>query len=353
MIGTLFSFFLALFILVVVHELGHFSVARMFGVRVLRFSFGFGKVLFRFKDKNQTEYTWSLIPLGGYVKMLDEQTMDVPKEALANAFNRKPVWVRFLIVLAGPLSNFILAWLLLTCVLMIGFKIPVIAPVIENVMPDTPAYRAGLLSGDVVEQIDTRPVVRGTEIASYVQSHPDKTIQLTLLRAGQRQLISVQLAHEENAGVREGRLGVQLKTYFSEGEVQREPLFRAAFLAAKRTGLLIKNAFSFVGQLTQGQLAMTQVSGPVGIAKLAGESVAHGVTAYLLFIAVVSVSLGVLNLLPVPLLDGGYLAYYVIEFVMRRPLPQRIQTCAAYLGFGMIFFITVVAFKNDLARLGW
>lgn len=354
MIGTFFSFFLALFILVVSHEVGHFFVARLCKVRVLRFSFGFGKVLFRFTDKQCTEYTWSLIPLGGYVKMLDEQVMTVLPEDLPYAFNRKPVWMRFLIVLAGPVSNFILTWLLLTCVLMIGFKVPVISPAVEQVMLDTPAYRAGLIVGDTIEQIDGHAVTEGREVAAYVQSHPDKIIQLTVLRAGEKRQLEVQLAHQEDESVRQGVLGVQLKAVATQEKVvYQEPFPRAVMLAGKRTLTLIHDAFSFIGQMVQGHLPMTQVSGPVGIAKLAGESVAYGFTSYLLFIAMISISLGVLNLLPIPLLDGGYLAYYVIEFVMGRPLSQRIQVCAAYLGFGVIFFITAVAFKNDLARLGW
>ncbi len=354
MMGAFFSFFLALFILVVSHEAGHFFVARLFKVRVLRFSFGFGKVLFRFIDKQRTEYTWSLIPLGGYVKMLDEQGMTVASEDLPYAFNRKPLWMRFLIVLAGPVSNFILTWLLLTCVLMIGFKVPVISPSVEQVMPDTPAYRAGLINGDIIERIDDHAVTEGREVAAYVQSHPDKIIQLTVSRAGEKRQLEVQLAHHEDESVGQGLLGVQLKAVATQEKVlYQEPFPRAIILAGKRTLMLIHDAFSFIGQMARGHLPMAQVSGPVGIAKLAGESVEHGLTSYLFFIAMISISLGVLNLLPIPLLDGGYLAYYVIEFVIRRPLSQRVQICAAYLGFGVIFFITVVAFKNDLARLGW
>ena len=354
MIQTLFFFFLALFILVVSHEAGHFCVARMLKVRVLRFSFGFGKVLFRFMDKKHTEYTWSLIPLGGYVKMLDEQVATVPTEALPYAFNRKPLWVKFLIVLAGPVSNLLLAWVLLALVLMIGLEVPGVSPMVADVGLGTPAHRAGLMPGDIIQRINDRSVSQGQEIATYVQDHPDETIQLTILRQKQTFHLPVKLTHNEHKGHHQGLLGIQLKTALTQAHtLYRESFFRAIILAGEKTWALTTGAFVFVGQLIQGHLPLAEVSGPVGIAKLAGESVAQGLTHYLLFMALVSVSLGVLNLLPIPLLDGGHLAYYLIEFVMRRPLSQRTQMCAAYLGFGVIFLITFIAFKNDLARLGW
>lgn len=352
MMGTFFSFLFALLILVVTHEAAHFGVARYFGVRVLRFSFGFGKVLFRFYDRKQTEYTWSLIPLGGYVKMLDENAMPVLDEEKPYAFNRKPAWVRFLIVLAGPLSNFVLAFALSFVVFFVGIKIPVVSSTIGHVAQGTPAFHAGLKSEDVIMAINGVSVRQGKEIVSMVQQHPDKKIQLTLLRQHKPLEIEVILDHDPHIPSN-GQLGIALKNDLNAFTVYRQPFFHALAAACNSTWQMTKQTFLSIGQLIQGHLPLAELSGPVGIAKLAGESVTFGFTHYLMFIALVSVSLGVLNLLPIPLLDGGYLAYYLVEFVIRRPLSQRAQQCAGYVGFCVIFFMTVVAFKNDLARLGW
>jgi regulator of sigma E protease len=354
MIGTLFFFFLTLLILVLSHEAGHFFVARWLHVRVLRFSFGFGKVLFRLFDKQGTEYTWSLIPLGGYVKMLDEQSEPVPEALRSQAFNRQPLWSRFLIVLAGPLSNFVLAWFLLSLVMMIGVRVPVFSSIVEDVTPNTPAHHAGLMMGDKIINIDHQSMREGADVATYVRAHPDKTIVLEIERQDRLRTFKVHLTHATYQDVPQGVLGVQLKKAADGRQtVYRESFFHALKSGGQKTLWLIEHTFSFVAQLFRGHLSMEHVSGPVGIAQLAGESASHGLASYVLFIAMLSVSLGVLNLLPIPLLDGGYLLYYAIEFVIRRPLSQRVQLCAAYLGFGVIFFITALAFKNDLVRLGW
>ncbi len=351
MMSILFFLF-ALLLLVVTHEAAHFAVARYFDVRVLRFSFGFGKVLFRLSDRKHTEYTWSLIPLGGYVKMLDEHTAPVSNEDLPYAFNRKPIWMRFLIVLAGPLSNFVLAFVLCFIVFLIGIKMPLTSSTIGYVAEGGAAFRSGLKPGDVITSIDSVAVSDGEKIISLVQQNPNKTLMLGVLRSHKSLEIQVTLDHDRTAHSR-GYLGVGLQPDPKRFSIYRESFFPALGGAFKRTWHMTAQTFSSIAKLAQGHLPWTQLSGPVGIAKLAGESAMFGMAHYLLFIALVSVSLGVLNLLPIPLLDGGYLAYYLVEFVMRRPLSQRAQQCAGYVGFCVIFFMTVVAFKNDLARLGW
>lgn len=352
---TIFFFFLALFLLVVSHEAGHFFVARAFGVRVLRFSFGFGKVLLRMCDKKGTEYTWSLIPLGGYVKMLDETIADVPVELRPYAFNRKPVWVRFLIVLAGPLFNFLFAWIVIALVLMIGVITPPSLPIIDTIEPGTPAYVAGLMHGDKILKMNAEVITTGAGVAQYIQQHPDELITIQFKRHRVLNDIKLKLSHIESQGRIQGWLGVRLlvaNPSTTASYIHRENPLLAFKTAGLKTWDLTLATFSFVGNMFHGHLAMQSVSGPLGIAQYAGISAHAGLVHYLLFLALLSVSLGVLNLLPIPMLDGGYLFYYLIEMITRRPISVRMQSIAAYLGFLVLIAITVIAFKNDLTRLG-
>ncbi len=448
MFETLFYFMLALLLLVIVHEFGHFIVARWCGVKVLRFSFGFGKVLFSKRDRRGTEYAFSAIPLGGYVSMLDETVAEVPAHERHLAFNRQPLLKRVAIVLAGPLFNFLFAFFALWLVLVIGIQtlaplidtvipgsiadnagltakqemlalddkpvgswrevqfvlmnrlgstgtlsmrvqpfgggkdktvqlslahwtlnpkkpdllgsfgivpfVPKIPAVVGDVLPDSPAALAGLRTGDLITVVNGRPLKDWMQLVALVREHPDETMTLSVMRQGISKTVIVRIARDTHTGQHVGVLGVRSQpmdwpTHWWRW--QRETPWRAMQLAFRETVDLTGATFAFIGRLCSGKLSLRTLSGPVGIAEGAGESARQGLTHYLTFLALVSISLGVLNMLPIPMLDGGYLLYYLAEFVGRRPLSAVLKTTGTYLGFMLLIALMIVAFCNDLARL--
>jgi len=449
MLSTLLYFFLALLLLVVIHELGHFSVARLCGVQVLRFSFGFGKTLFSFKDKKGTEYVCGALPLGGYVKMLDEREGPVEPNQVAHAFNRQSVYKRIAIVLAGPVFNFIFAFFALWLVWVIGIEslapivnkvvpqsiaakagikpqdeivainqksvmswrnvqyelipyfgssetismrvksgspaqfrelkmplatweitpdgvdpltalgiepfLPKIPPVVGEILPDSPASRAHFQIGDKIVSLDGQKIQDWMEMVNYVRLHPETLIRVTIERQGKLlnlEVVSGRLASSTKA---EGYFGMRSeKMTWPKAllRIERETPLVALNSAFWQTLRLSVTTFQLMGKLVTGQLGLDNVSGPVGIAKGAGESGRSGFVYYLSFLALVSISLGVINLLPIPLLDGGHLMYYVLEIVLRRPLSERVMSLANALGLVFLLAMMALALGNDLARLG-
>jgi regulator of sigma E protease len=445
---TLFYFILALLLLIIVHEYGHFIVARWCGVKVLRFSFGFGKVLASWRDKRGTEYVWSLFPLGGYVKMLDESEGPVPENERHLAFNNKSMWARAAIVLAGPLFNFLFAFVALWLVLVIGIKslapmidkvkpgsiaaqagltakqeivaldgktvaswrdfqyalmpllgthdpvsitskslvdghektltltltnwqldvkkpdvldslgivpfVPTIPPVVGEVVAESPAKNAGLQTGDVVNSVDAKPITDWIDLVEYVRKRPNQRIVLNVSSNGKHKDVVLQTARTENNGKAEGFIGVRSQRVDWPAHwlrLQRETPLNAIGTAFNQTVALSGTTFSLIGRLVTGKLPIQSISGPVGIAQGAGESGRNGLPYYLSFLALVSISLGVLNLLPIPMLDGGHLLYYLIEFIRRRPLSERLKSTGIYVGLVLLIALMIIAFSNDLARL--
>lgn len=448
MSSTLLYFILALVILITVHEFGHFIVARWCGVKVLRFSLGFGKVLTSFQDKKGTEYALSLFPLGGYVKMLDESEAPVPVEERHLAFNNQSLLKRIAIVLAGPLFNFLFAFLALYFVLVIG--IPSLAPIVEKVIPNTPASYAQLepnveiisldgkpisswrefqfalmsylgssktLSLEVKSQVNNNtklvnfslknwkmdsnnpdalrslgiipfipkiaPVIGGIlenspanlaklspgdriktmngekvsdwlELANYVQRNPGKRLKLSIQRNNKLYDVNLLIGTREKNGKMEGFIGL-----FSQKvnwpakwlRVQHEGVLKAIPLAFRQTVHLTGATFSLIGRLFTGQIGLKSLSGPVGIAQGAGDSGRSGFVYYISFLALISISLGVLNLLPIPMLDGGHLFYFVVEMIRGKPLPEEIRTIGLYFGLIFLGILMIVALTNDISRL--
>jgi len=448
MIITLFYFILALLLLIIVHEYGHFLVARCCGVKVLRFSFGFGKVLASWHDKHGTEYAWSLFPLGGYVKMLDESEGEVPKHERHLAFNNKSIWARIAIIVAGPLFNFIFAFVALWLVLIIGIKslapmiaevqpgsraaragfqahqevlslnqteivswrdfqyalmpflgsndtviikvksltdhqeqtltlpldgwqvdaknpdllaslglvpfVPAIPPVIGDVAEDSPAYLAGLKTGDTIVSVNGQVITDWLLLVDFVKQHPKQSIKLVTTRDGEFKTYDIKTASTLNNGRAEGLLGVRSKPVDWPPHwlrLQREAPIPALAKAALQTAELSGATFTLIGRLVTGKLPMQSISGPVGIARGAGESGRSGFVYYLSFLALVSISLGVLNLLPIPMLDGGQLFYCLIELIRRRPLSDQFKSIGIYLGLVLLITLMIVALSNDLSRL--
>jgi regulator of sigma E protease len=448
MILTLLYFIFALVILIIVHEFGHFIVARLCGVKVLRFSFGFGKVLFSWRSRTGTEFAWSLIPLGGYVKMLDETEGDVPENERHLAFNTQPVLARIAIILAGPVFNLLFAVLALWAMWMIGIKtlapmiedvrpgsvaakaglkpqqeviafagkdivswhdfqfalmpfigsnepmpitvrsltnnqqsnvvlsldnwnldakkpdvldslgivpfIPKVPPVVGEVVSDSPAEAAGLKPGDEIKTLNSEPVSDWLMLVDYVKAHPNGDMTLVLQRQGKEISLKARIGQTVTGGRTEGFLGTRSKRVDWPANwlrVQRETPLRALGLAFEQTAELTGVTLTLIGRLALGKLPIQSLSGPVGIAQSAGESGRSGIAYYLSFLALVSISLGVLNLLPIPVLDGGHLLYCVIELIRRRPLSEEVKSVGVYLGLVLLLALMVIALKNDISRL--
>ena len=434
-------FLVAVFILVTFHELGHFSVARLLGVGVSKFSIGFGKTLYSFRSRrSSTEYVLGVLPFGGYVKFIDEREDDVDPRDLPRAFNRQNLWVRTAVVIAGPGANFILAiffyWL------VFGIGVPGVEPVIGYIEPGSSAEVVGLQRGDRIARINGRNVrswgehryyllnqveagetltfavvtragqnktvsiesselqsgrlnplvleeqigilprlapIVGTLIAGEVadaagikvndqfmtidgiaidgwrdvvktiSSRPDQTIRLSLLRNGVLKTIVVvpKAIHSLDSVV--GRIGVGPANHVNV--VVRLGAGEAITRAVEATWLLSKLTVGMIVQMVQGKESTKNIGGPLSIAKYAGASAEYGFTAFLTFLAILSISLGILNLLPIPVLDGGHLVYFIIEGIKGGPVSEAFMYRSQQLGFAVLAVLISFALYNDVHNI--
>ena len=445
---TLLSFLAALGILVTVHEYGHYRVAKSLGVRILRFSVGFGPVVASVRrGSDDTEFALSAIPLGGYVKMLDEREGEVEPHERHRAFNNQSVGVRSAIVLAGPLANLLLAVVAYCGMFMLGVTGPqplvgrvvegspaaraglhpgdqilavegkpthiwdnVVATTIDaildarevalrvrsqegeerevridfspysvddltrrdffrrvgleprrvdvpavlgEVVPGDPADRAGLRAGDRILKVDGVPVVDWFDWVDAVREHPARTLSVVVSRAGGEVALTVTPRAEELDGRLVGKVGAGGVPPKTDGADLPTATERYGPVDALREGVLRTAAtttttLKFLGRMVMGEASIKHLSGPVSIARVAGASARLGLPRFLEFLGLMSVSLAVLNLLPIPLLDGGHLMYYLIESIMRRPLPERVQALGQQVGMVLLVGLMVIANYNDL-----
>lgn len=435
-------------ILVAFHEYGHFWVARRMGVRVLRFSVGFGQPLLRTRDRSGTEYTIGAIPLGGYVRMVDEREGDVSPEDRPYAFNRKSVWARIAIVAAGPVANFLLAiavfWFLFlrgesglmpviesvaegspayfaglepgqeivsidgrktptvsalnfrlldrlgeTGAIRIGVRypnsdvvyeseaqlerwladqespnpvaglgvtidMPALLPVVASVTADGPAAASGFVAGDRILRANGDPMPLWEDWVNFVQARPGERLSVDVERDGS--VVTLALTPEAKLidGARRGSVGMVVEVpplpperirVFERGPVE------ALGAAVERTGDLIVFTFESMAKMVQGLISPKNLSGPITIAQVAASSAESGFASWLGFLALLSISLGTLNLLPIPVLDGGHLAYYAVEVLIGRPVPERIQMAGYQIGTALVFTLMAFALYNDMVRL--
>ncbi|HEA16320.1 MAG TPA: sigma E protease regulator RseP [Pseudoalteromonas prydzensis] len=441
------SFILALGILVTVHEYGHFWVARKAGVKVLRFSIGFGKPLIKWHDKHDTEYVIAAIPLGGYVKMLDERVDEVPAEQRHLSFNAKSVQARIAIVAAGPMANFIFAIFALAVMYMVGVQSvkPVVGSITEGsraeqagIMPsqhivkigddnittwqdatfalmaslgeksvavtvrdeqfqeqvktldidgwkldeqDVPplaslgivpfrpqatltvatisansaAAAANLQAGDEIIAVNGETMTDWTQLVNVIQQSANKSLQFSVKRQDNIERINVTpQGQSNNDGQLQGFLGVApVVEKWPDGYIETRhygPL-DSMVLGVTETWRLISLSFDMIGNLITGQVSVKNLSGPVGIAVGAGTSVSYGFVAFLSFLALISVNLGVFNLLPLPVLDGGHLMYYIIELFRSKPVSEKTQEFGFKVGALLLIFLTCFALFNDVSRL--
>lgn len=449
LLQTLLSFLAALGILVTFHEYGHYWVAKRMGVKILRFSIGFGRPLLQWRrGADQTEFRVAAIPLGGYVKMLDEREGEVAPDEVHRAFNRQPVGARAAIVAAGPLANLVLALLVYWLSYLMGVPGP--RPFIDTVAPEGPAARAGLQPGDEILTVNgapaaiwdnvldkalsavldgqplalevagaggTRPVTldfsslsvddlsrgdffrkagfepqrpllparigrlvpdeaaaragllegdliveaEGSPVRDWVawvdlvRENPDRALAVVVLRAGQTLTLSLTPTAVVDEGRRIGRIGAEVAEPDERPSipmaVQRYGPLEAAQQAAARTWNVSATTLKFMHQMLVGRASVENLSGPLTIAQFAGHSARRGGARFLEFLGLVSVSLAVLNLLPVPLLDGGHLVYYLIESVARRPVPEKVQGFGQQVGLLLLLGLMGLALYNDLMRM--
>ncbi|MBU2571668.1 MAG: RIP metalloprotease RseP [Gammaproteobacteria bacterium] len=447
--STLFYFIVAIGILVSFHEFGHFWVARKTGVKVLRFSVGFGKVIWSYqKSPASTEYVISAIPLGGYVKMVDEREGKVVDEDLPFAFNRQPLWARSAIVAAGPLFNLMLAVLFFWIVLFIGetglrpiighvetgtlaaeagllegeeivavdqkntatwseviesifsaamtgresvdvtvknideqqhsrlinlpeelrsepdklydklgFKpwMPQLRPVVGRVLEGMPAADAGLQSGDLIVSANGEPINTWLQWVDYVQNSPGRVIDLTIERQGVQLSLEItpQKVVEKDEVV--GKIGAAAEIpedLMASLQVRNDlPLWPALTGAVSRTVFFSTATLKMMGQMIVGNASVKNLSGPISIAQFAGLSAERGFVEFLSFLAKVSISLGVLNLLPIPVLDGGHLLFFAIEAIKGSPVSEKFQVVLQQVGILLLLSLMVLALFLDLERL--
>lgn len=444
---SLAAFVVALGVLITVHEFGHFWVARRCGVKVERFSVGFGKALWRWRDRRGTEFVIALIPLGGYVKMLDERVDTVSPEQHHLSFNRKTVWQRAAIVSAGPIANFLFAVAAYWLVFIIG--VPGVRPVVGEIIPnsiaamaqmspgmelkavdgiETPdwdtarltligkigdsevtldvaplgsssvvrktldlrdwqfnperqdpasslgmvprmpqidavltqvqdgsaAQKAGLQVGDRIVKVDGQPLTRWSLFASTVRDKPDADIALDIERNGETRSLILTPDSKTTGGRVEGFAGVVPKVIPLPEEyrtVRQYGPFSAIYQAADKTWQLMRLTVSMLGKLITGDVKLNNLSGPISIAQGAGMSADYGLIYYLMFLALISVNLGIINLFPLPVLDGGHLLFLLVEKLKGRPVSERVQDFCYRIGTVVLMLLMGLALFNDFSRL--
>ncbi|MFK7963730.1 MAG: RIP metalloprotease RseP [Burkholderiaceae bacterium] len=446
---TLFAFLLALTLLIFVHEMGHYLAARYFDVKVLRFSIGFGKPLFKWTSgPDQTEWAVGAIPLGGYVAMVDERAQDasdISPEDLPRAFTRQTLFARSIIVVAGPVANFLLAIVLYASLGLIGVQEPsailaqpaaqtpaaqaglqrgdriesiggdvirswndvrlkLLEPVIEkadvpievrrdgavqtlqlstrslpdgaaetdfmsklgvdiasgkvllgNLLPDGAAVGAGLETGDKILMVAGNEINRARQMIASIRQNPGQPIDFVIERQGETLTIPVVPAptpsdDPDATNGKIGLIGASLQDQVAMELVRHGPI-DSLFIGAERTVEMSLFSLRMFGKMITGDLSLSNLSGPVTIAGLAGDTARVGWFAYISFLALISISLGVLNLLPIPVLDGGHLVYYAIEAIRGKPLSDRVMEFTQKVGVGMIMVMMSLALFNDMVRL--
>jgi regulator of sigma E protease len=438
---SILAFVIAISVLVAVHEFGHFWVARKLGFKVLRFSIGFGRPLWKRVAADSTEYVIAAIPLGGYVKLLDEREGPVAAHELERSFTRRPVWQRLLVLGAGPTFNFIFAILAYWALFMWGvpqtqpvignvtadshaakaglrsgdvilrvgeertadpkavifalledllddgstkltvrsadererqvpltiegeaerhsltepgalltglgfdFTPPPVPPIVAGVIADGPAARAGIEAGDRILAVEGTPTSTGAALVDYVKARPGERVVLTLRRDGSERTVPVTIRAEQQDGATIGRIGVELRRV----ELQRLGPFAALGRAGAETWEMSHLTVTMLWNMVMGRVSVKNISGPINIAAFAGETARVGLRPFLTFLAIVSISLGVLNLLPIPILDGGQMVFQVIEWIKGSPLSERAQALGQQVGIALLLLLMSLAFYNDIS----
>jgi regulator of sigma E protease len=365
LVGYVVPFLFVLTIVVFFHELGHFLVARWVGVKVLTFSLGFGPELFGFNDRHGTRWKVSAIPLGGYVKFFgDDSEASTPStESLAamtaeerqGSFHHKKVAPRAAIVAAGPIANFILAIVIFTC-LFTFFGKPSTTAQVDKVEAGSAAAAAGFQIGDVITAIDGTAIGSFSDMQRIVSIHGGDRLTFTVKRGGSTMQLQAtpelrDMKDPFGNTHRQGILGITRATTPGEAVTERVDPATALWLGVKETWFVVDRTLAYIGGVFTGREAANQVGGPLGIARISGQVASIGMAALIHLAAVLSISIGLLNLFPVPLLDGGHLLFYAVEAIRGRPLSERAQEMGFRIGLALVLMLMVFATYNDILHL--
>jgi regulator of sigma E protease len=358
---TLVAFVLVLGPLVLVHELGHYLVGRLFGVKADAFSIGFGREVAGWTDRRGTRWKLSALPLGGYVQfagdmnaasMPDAHAGDgLPPEERAQLFQAKPLWQRALIVAAGPVTNLLCAVAIFAAFNLAYGKV-VVLPEIAQFSADSPARTAGLQVGDRIVAIDGNKIDSFTQIPEFVVPFPGRTVTIAALRDGRPIVLPVHVREEVERDrfgneARIGRIGIAA----GRGRIEPVGPVEAVRLAVDQTAGIIRLTVTGIGQIFSGERSVRELGGPIKIAKYSGEQLSLGWQQFVSFAALISINLAFINLLPIPALDGGHLAFYAAEAVRRRPLGLRSQEWAFRTGLALVLALMLFVTINDLVTL--
>ena len=363
-IGIILPFLFVLTIIVFVHELGHFLVARWCGIKVLVFSVGFGPELVGFNDRYGTRWKISAIPLGGYVKFFgDENVASVPDANAVAAMNtderrvsffHQPVAARAAVVAAGPIANFLLAIAIFATIFMLYGKQETTARV-DSVLPGSAAEAAGFQSGDLVLSIDGKPIDTFKDMQEIVALNPDVPLTIVVERGGQKVTLRAtpKLTEDrDNFGnvYRIGRLGLSQTNSPQDVKTRKFGPLGAIEEAAKQTWFVVDQTFAYLGKVVVGRASTDQLGGPLRIAQMSGQAASLGFSTLMNWAGLISVSIGLLNLFPIPLLDGGHLLFYGIEAIRGRPLSERVQEFGFRIGLALIVMLMIFTVWNDLSH---
>lgn len=351
MLTTIISTIIVLGILVFVHELGHFLLAKRLGVGVLTFSLGFGPRVIG-KKVGETQYQVSAVPLGGYVKLIGENPGEpVCEEDRGRSFSAQPVWKRFLIVAAGPFFNFFLAALLFSTTNLFG--IPFFPPKVGDVSPGLPAEQAGLRRGDTILSIDGAEVSKWDDLSRIIRNSQGNELLLKVKRETETLEVKVlpKRSSQKNLFGEEVELFIIGISPTDELLTQNVGPFEAVGKGLSQTWFGIKLTIVTIVKLVERVVPAKTIGGPLLIAQLAGEQARRGVLSLLLFMAILSINLGVINLFPVPVLDGGHFLFLAIEAVVGKPVSIKKMEIAQQIGLILIILLMLFAFYNDLVRL--
>lgn len=335
--------------LIFFHELGHFLAARMFGMGVQTFSLGFGPALISHKP-HKTRYQWALLPLGGYVALVGESDAnDLPEGFTAEeSFSLRPAWQRFVVIAAGPFFNLLLAWVLCWG-LLYGYGEQRMLPVINEVVAEGAAQKAGLLSNDIVDSIDGFPIKDWVEILPIVQAAEGRTVEVEVIRAGTSMTFTVEPTLQElpNSGGETWVLGIMAS---KNVQTIHHTLLSSATTAFTKLGDITVVMWKGIVGLVERTISTNNLMGPIGIGKAIYNTSEGGVGSLISIAILISLNLGLLNLLPIPVLDGGHLMFLSFEMLTRRPVPDSIKGGAAFVGLALLLSLMVFATYNDIMR---
>jgi len=360
-------FLILITVVVFIHEYGHYYFAKLYGVGVTDFSIGFGKEIFGFNDKSGTRWKFCAIPLGGYVKFFGDRNVfsQSEQEELLKQYNKedqkklfvtKPLYQRSLIVAAGPFANFLLAIFIFTFIYMFAGKDFTPAQ-IKEVQIDSPAYIAGIKKDDIILSINNNKVQSILDVSTYINASSKDLIDIIILRNNNELLLKVKPKKAEGKDslgntVNKKIIGIKISPLNNEFDRQRLGPTTAIFFAAKETWFVTKTSLQFIFSMFKGKGDTTQLGGPIKIAKITGQVAQHGFIAFLSITAYISISLGFINLFPIPMLDGGHLMFYAFEKILGRPLKQKTQEGFFRIGLFLLFSLMFFTTFNDLKDLG-